>query len=68
MKNGAKNVGDNINTNHSVLGQDLLDWIAQDKSTKTEEQQIISNKLYHKYVVDRDNHAKTRFTPTCTTM
>lgn len=63
MKNGAKNVGDNINTNHSVLGQDLLDWIVQDKSTKTEEQQIISNKLYHKYVVDRDDKPKNKIYP-----
>lgn len=57
------NVGENINTNHSVLGQDLLDWIAADKSEKTEEQQIISNKLYHKYVVDRDGNPKNKIYP-----
>lgn len=63
MNNGAKNVGENINTNHSVLGQDLLDWIAADKSTKTVEEQEISDKLYHKYIIDRDGNPKTKIQP-----
>lgn len=57
------NVSDKINTNQSVLGKDLLDWIKSDKSTKNEEQQIISSKLYHKYVVDRDGNEKNKIYP-----
>lgn len=57
------NIGEKINTNQSVLGKDLLDWIKQSKSEKTEEQQLISSKLYHKYVVDRDGNDKHKIYP-----
>ena len=56
-------VSEKINTNQSVLGQDLLDWIMSDKSNKTEEQQQISSKLYHKYVVDRQGQPKNKIYP-----
>lgn len=57
------NVGDKINTNQSVLGKDLLAWIEASKADKTEEQQVISSKLYHKYVVDREGNAKNKIYP-----
>lgn len=57
------NVGEKINTSQSILGQVLIDWIKSDKTNKTEEQQIISSKLYHKYVVDREGNAKNKIYP-----
>lgn len=57
------NVGEKINTNQSVLGKDLLDWIKSGKADKTEEQQVISSKLYHKYVVDREGNDKNKIYP-----
>ena len=57
------NIGEKINTNQSILGKDLLDWIKAGKDTKTEEQQIISGKLYHKYVVDREGNPKNKIYP-----
>ena len=53
-----ENVGQKVNTNQSMLGQDIIDWIKSDKSTKTEQEQVISRKLYHKYIVDRDGNPK----------
>ena len=57
------NIGEIINTSTSVLGQDLLDWIAADRSTKTEKEQAISSELYHKYVVDREGKPKHKIFP-----
>jgi len=57
------NVNQRINTNQSVKGEDLLAWINSDKSSKTEQERVISNKLYHKYVVDRDGNAKNKIYP-----
>ena len=57
------NVKEKINTNQSILGQELLDWIHLDKSEKTEEERIISSKLYHKYVIDRDGNPKNKIYP-----
>ena len=57
------NISDKINTNQSVLGKDLLDWIGSSRAEKTEEQQIISSKLYHKYVVDREGNKKNKIYP-----
>lgn len=56
-------VSERINTNQSILGEELLDWIKSDKSTKTEQEQLISSKLYHKYVVDRDGNEKQKIYP-----
>lgn len=56
-------ISEKINTNQSVLGKDLLDWIQADKSTKTDEEKTISSKLYHKYVVDREGQAKNKIYP-----
>ena len=57
------NIGEKINTNQSVLGKDLLDWIAAEKSTKTKEQQLISSQLYNKYVTDREGNPKNKIYP-----
>lgn len=56
-------VSKKINTNQSVLGKDLVDWIKAGKSEKTEEEQVISSKLYHKYVVDRQGNPKNKIYP-----
>lgn len=56
-------VSNKINTNQSVLGKDLVDWIMQEKSTKTLEEQTISSKLYHKYIVGRDGNPKHKIYP-----
>lgn len=56
-------VGKLINSNTSVLGKDLLEWIKADKSTKTEEEHIVSMKLYRKYVVDQDGQPKNKVFP-----
>ena len=53
-------VSERINTNQSILGEELLAWIKSDKSTKTEQEQLINSKLYHKYVVDRDGNEKQK--------
>ena len=58
-----ENVGQKVNTNQSMLGQDIIDWIKSDKSTKTEQEQVISRKLYHKYIVDRDGNPKKKIYP-----
>lgn len=57
------NVGEKVNTNQSVLGQVLINWIKLEKSAKTEQEQIISSKLYHKYMVDREGNPKTKIYP-----
>lgn len=57
------NISEKINTNQSVLGQALIDWIQADKNTKTEQEQIISSKLYHKYIVDREGKPKNKIYP-----
>lgn len=56
-------VASSINTNCSVLGSELLEWIRSDRQTKTEEQQLISYRLYHKYVVDRNGQPKNKIYP-----
>lgn len=56
-------VGKIVNTNTSILGKDLLEWIRADKSTKTEEEQVISVKLYRKYVVDIEGQPKNKVFP-----
>lgn len=57
------NVGECINSSQSVKGEELLAWIKSGKAGKTEEQQVISSKLYHKYVVDRDGNDKQKIYP-----
>lgn len=56
-------ISERINTNQSVLGKDLLDWIMSDKSEKTDDERAISSKLYHKYVIDRQGNAKNKIYP-----
>lgn len=55
-------VSEKINTNQSVLGKELLEWIKSSEG-KTEEQKVISNMLYHKYVVDREGKDKNKIYP-----
>ena len=57
------NIGEKVNTNQSILGKDLLEWITADRTTKTEEERTISSKLYHKYVIDRDGSEKKKIFP-----
>ena len=57
------NVTEKINTNQSVLGKDLLEWIHKNKEDKTEEERVISSKLYHKYVVDQHGNPKNKIYP-----
>lgn len=52
-----------VNTNQSIIGQDIIDWIAADKDSKTEEEITICRKLYHKYIVDREGNPKTKIYP-----
>ena len=61
--NSTLSVGERINTNQSILGSDLLNWIKTDKDSKTPDQQNISRRLYHKYVVDRDGNLKDKIKP-----
>lgn len=52
-----------VNTNISMLGSELIEWINSDKSTKTEQEQVITSKLYHKYMVDREGKPKNKIFP-----
>lgn len=49
-----------LNTSHSVLGQDIIDWINSPDDTKTEEEAAITTKLYYKYIVDRNGTPKNK--------
>ena len=57
------NIIEKVNTNQSVLGKDLLEWIHKNKEDKTDEERVISNKLYHKYVIDRNGEPKNKIYP-----
>ena len=37
-----------VNTNISMLGSELIEWINSDKATKTEQEQVITTNLYPK--------------------
>lgn len=52
-----------VNTSVSLLGKDIIEWIHSDKSSKSEKEQIISSKLYHKYIVDREGKPKAKIFP-----
>lgn len=54
---------DSVNNNHSVLGKNLLEWIMAPSSVKTDEENEIADKLYTKYVVDRDGNTKKKIFP-----
>lgn len=54
---------DKINTNQSILGKDLLAWIMASASTKTEEENEIADKLYYKYIIDRQGNHKNKIFP-----
>ena len=56
-------VAECINSNISVRGQELIDWINADKSTKNPQEQVISSKLYHKYIVDREGKPRNKIYP-----
>lgn len=57
------NVAEAINTNVSVLGKELLDWINSPKEDKSPQEIVISSKLYHKYVVDREGKPRNKIYP-----
>ena len=52
-----------VNTNQSVLGKTILEWIVSPTSGKTQQEIEISEKLYHKYVVDHDGNKKNKIFP-----
>ena len=43
-------VSEKINTEESIIGEDIITWIYSNKAEKTPEEQCISSKLYHKYI------------------
>lgn len=57
------NIFELVNSNHSVMGKDLVAWIKAPKSTKTEDEYRVTTKLYHKYIVDRDGKPKNKIYP-----
>lgn len=57
------NIIDCVNSNHSVLGKDLLAWITAPRAEKTIEENEIADKLYHKYVINRDGSEKHKIFP-----
>ena len=57
------NTFEKVNTNISVLGKELVEWIKAPKDTKTEQEFEITNKLYHKYMIDHDGKPKNKIYP-----
>lgn len=57
------NTFEKVNTNISVLGKELVEWIKAPKDTKTEQEFEITNKLYHKYMIDHDGKPKNKIHP-----
>lgn len=57
------NIIDHVNGNQSLLGKDILEWIMAPRSEKTAEENEVADKLYHKYVVDRDGNEKNKIFP-----
>ena len=57
------NILEKINTNHSILGKDILEWITAPRDTKTPEEIEISDKLYFKYIMGRDGQQKNKIYP-----
>ena len=58
------NIIEHVNNNHSILGKDILEWVLSPPSTKTDKENEIAEKLYNKYVVDRDGREKKKIFPT----
>lgn len=57
------NILEKLNTNQSVLGKDILEWISTPQENKTAEEQEICSKLRLKYVVGRDGQKKDKIYP-----
>lgn len=57
------NVGNHINTNKSVLGKDLVEWICDVSLQRTDEEIEIARLLYTKYIVDRFGKPKKKIYP-----
>lgn len=57
------NIIDHVNGNQSLLGKDILEWIMAPRSEKTTEENEVADKLYHKYVIDRDGNKKNKIFP-----
>lgn len=53
------NTFEKVNTNVSVLGKELVEWI-KSQDSKTEQESEITNKLYHKYLIDHDGKPKNK--------
>lgn len=52
-----------VNSNQSLLGKDIVEWIMAPESEKTKEENEITDKLYHKYLVDSDGNSKNKIFP-----
>ena len=57
------NILDKVNTNQSVLGKDILEWITAPRDSKSVEENEVSDKLRLKYVVGRDGQQKNKIFP-----
>ena len=52
------NVFECINKNHSVLGQDIVDWI--NNPNKPDNETDIANMIYNKYMIDREGNPRNK--------
>ena len=52
-----------VNSNQSITGKELLDWILDPTPNRTEEELEIIDKLYYKYVIDRQGRNKNKIYP-----
>lgn len=57
------NLKEKLNTNQSIIGQELIDWINQDKENLAPDEQNIQDKLYRKYIMDRYGVPKNKIYP-----
>lgn len=52
-----------INSYQSVTGQEITDWILAPKETKTSYENEVADKLYYKYMIDRNGRMKNKVFP-----
>lgn len=52
-----------INSNQSIPGKELLEWILDPTLNRTDLEQEIADKLYYKYVIDRQGRNKNKIYP-----
>lgn len=52
-----------INTNQSIKGSDLIEWIQDGFTPKTAEEELVASKIYYKYFVDPQGNPKNKIYP-----